>query len=265
MLVTFGCPVVGNTKFVALQNRLVALSGGLRIFNMHDPVPSLGKGFLQLTDAARNKHHGGHAIELRNKTIVHINPMSNHLTYVIDSAECFPGQPCARAAYTLPGFTYTPERDATTPIVSDLSPPSPKKRDGSSSGSSSGATEDEGAASTGAGEAAGGGGASWRTKAGREEGREGYVFGDITRSAMRWLQVPLGHRAAPPQAQPTAPPQAASVAPPQGPPQGPPQASKSSSGASTALAPPGDSAAGVNPASAAGDPDASALPTADVS
>ena len=34
MLVTFGCPVVGDHGFVSLQNRRVALGGGLRVFNI---------------------------------------------------------------------------------------------------------------------------------------------------------------------------------------------------------------------------------------
>ena len=71
LLVTFGCPIVGNAAFVALQNGTVAPAGGLRVFNHFDPVPSVGSGFVSVLHAvgrrtAWERAHAGLPVELHN-------------------------------------------------------------------------------------------------------------------------------------------------------------------------------------------------------
>ena len=110
LLVTFGCPIVGNASFVALQNAVVAPAGGLRIFNRVDPVASVGSGFFS---GLRKVPHAGLPIELSNHFLLRANPLLNHLTYVIDSFGSILDAPCSRACYVLPGLNYSPDRHAT--------------------------------------------------------------------------------------------------------------------------------------------------------
>uniref|UniRef100_A0A6U5NUP2 Uncharacterized protein n=1 Tax=Calcidiscus leptoporus TaxID=127549 RepID=A0A6U5NUP2_9EUKA len=114
LLVTFGCPIVGDADFVQLQNSVVALQGGLRVFNQLDPVVSCGHGLLSLTTAAgAGSAHGGLPVPLRNDALTTANPYTNHLRYCIDSFELIPHDPCARVRYLLPGLVYVPDADAT--------------------------------------------------------------------------------------------------------------------------------------------------------
>lgn len=112
-LVTFGCPIVGGAGFVLEQSRCVIPQGGLRVFNMHDPVVSVGHGLLSFTTAAGGDGgcHAGHPLPLRNDALTTANPYTNHLRYVLDSFELFPTNPCARVRYALPGIVYTPDAD----------------------------------------------------------------------------------------------------------------------------------------------------------
>jgi hypothetical protein len=176
MLVSFGSPVVGNGAFVGLQNRVVALGGGLRLFNRLDPVPSMGHGMLSLAHAlggesARRRAHGGLPVELKNGVAISANPLLNHLTYVLDSYECFADAPCARAKYVLPGIWYSPDRD-TAPIAST----------GLSAQAAAESNADTAAA------APAGAAPTWRQSSGRRDGSEGYTFGDFSRSAARWFR-----------------------------------------------------------------------------
>ena len=111
LLVTFGCPIVGNASFVALQNAVVAPAGGLRIFNRVDPVASVGSGFVR---GLRKVPHAGLPIELSNHFLLQANPLLNHLTYVIDSFRSIHDAPCSRACYVLPGLHYSPDRYAAS-------------------------------------------------------------------------------------------------------------------------------------------------------
>ena len=217
LLVTFGCPMVGDSAFVAMQNAMVAPCGGLRVFNHLDPIPSVGRGFvapwqelLGLRVGARaatpanaqadaegssggsgvgggvdgsrggetraeaeeaagksgQSVHGGLPVTLRNDPLTTLNPMANHLQYVCDSVETFTGDPVARAKYMLPGMIYQPDT-ATRPPA-----PMPRRE-------------------VGGGAAAAAGASSWRERAGRDDGADGYVFGDVSRSMMRSLRDTL--------------------------------------------------------------------------
>ena len=106
-LVTFGCPVVGERNFVKLMSRVVNPAGGLRVTNKFDTIASVGAGIFTLTDASRRKAHAGLHIELINEPKYRLNPLLNHLIYVVRSeGPCCKG----RAEYALPGVFYTPER-----------------------------------------------------------------------------------------------------------------------------------------------------------
>lgn len=113
-LVTFGCPIVGGAAFVQEQTRCVIPQGGLRVYNVHDPVVSVGHGLLSFTTATGGDcgRHAGHPILLRNDALTTANPYTNHLRYVLDSFELFPSNPCAHVRYALPGIVYTPDADA---------------------------------------------------------------------------------------------------------------------------------------------------------
>uniref|UniRef100_A0A7S0Q554 Fungal lipase-like domain-containing protein n=1 Tax=Coccolithus braarudii TaxID=221442 RepID=A0A7S0Q554_9EUKA len=114
LLVTFGCPIVGDEAFVQLQNSVVAHWGGLRVFNQLDPIVSCGYGLLSLTTVAgASSSHGGVPVGLRNDALTTANPYTNHLRYCIDSFELIPNEPCARVRYLLPGLVYVPDADAT--------------------------------------------------------------------------------------------------------------------------------------------------------
>ena len=200
LLVTFGCPMVGDTAFVSLQNSVIAPYGGLRVFNHLDPVPSVGHGLLApwqhifgvshgrggAGGAADGSElaagvHGGLPVALRNDPLVLLNPMSNHLQYVCDTVECFADQPVARARYMFPGLVYQPETASTVPPAptAPRPPAAPRGADdananGSAAGVASSSADDREK--------------SWRERAGRVNGAEGYHFGDVTRSMVRWLQ-----------------------------------------------------------------------------
>jgi hypothetical protein len=83
------------------------------VFNVHDPIVSVGHGLLSFTTAAGGDGgcHAGHPIPMRNDALTTANPYTNHLRYVLDSFELFPANPCARVRYALPGIVYTPDAD----------------------------------------------------------------------------------------------------------------------------------------------------------
>ena len=193
LLVTFGCPMVGDSAFVAMQNRLTAPRGGLRVFNHLDPVPSLGRGLVapwtqlvgmhdrydqpsngvssSTTEGARTVH-GGLPITLRNDGLTVLNPMANHLQYVCDTVETFCDHPVARARYMLPGMVYQPDM-ATRPPA-----PMPKRE-----------PQGRRAGRPPAGETPA---QSWQERAGRAGGGDAYEFGDLSRSMVHWFQRTVG-------------------------------------------------------------------------
>jgi hypothetical protein len=193
LLVTFGCPVVGDAPFVALQNALTAPHGGLRVFNHLDAVVSVGHGLLSLASAVGHdtiapKSHGGLPLALRNDVGRMLNPMANHLTYVCDSFEAFPETPVARARYCLPGLVYQPDAD---PISMPAATPKRVNLEQAAAALSAPArfVGEEAAPPPRPAR-------TWQERAGREAGTVGYQFGDVTRTVAHWLRGQDGEGAA---------------------------------------------------------------------
>ena len=132
VLVTFGCPVVGDHEFVLTQRRLVRPYGGLRVYNENDPVASVGFGLLSLEAALgklQTRDHGGLPVALVNDPLTRANPYTNHLRFCLDS-DVVAAVPCL-ARYALPGLLYNPEQSSAhlPPTPTWLGPEDQKPRE----------------------------------------------------------------------------------------------------------------------------------------
>ncbi len=131
VLITFGCPVVGDHEFVVTQRRSVRPFGGLRVYNENDPVASVGFGLLSLeaaTGKAYTHDHGGLPVALINDALTRANPYTNHLRFCLDS-DVVAAVPCL-ARYKLPGLMYNPEQNSShlPPTPMPLDPEAQKHR-----------------------------------------------------------------------------------------------------------------------------------------